>query len=214
MSTSYWSCSPSWNWPVTRRILFSRTPWTQREGSSKPQLPSVHYISHNPLRRQLHCVYVGDQLSSCIAAVSARLPAALDRSRSEQLGSARCCGSLRPPPPPPPQPRSSGDGGFSDDHKNVTIFVCVFAPSRGGLGAVPSRFFCYYCARHLESECRTHLDRSQGGNRPGFTRRFLLFFFNPLEWTNNMSRRKQTNPFKVDCRYSRYCFTVIVSVAI
>lgn len=178
MSTSYWSCSPSWNWPVTRRILFSRTPWTQREGSSKPQLPSVHYISHNPLRRQLHCVYVGDQLSSCIAAVGARLPAALDRSRSEQLGSARCW-SLRPPHHHLPNP-DRAETGASLTTTRMWLFLFAFSlllaadwePCRAG-------FFCYYCARHLESECRTHLDRSQGGNRPGFTRRFLLFFLTP-----------------------------------
>lgn len=64
-------------------------------------------------------------------------------------------------------------------------------------------FLYYYFLHHLLPLSGTYLDR------PGLGYSFFLFFFSifPTGLGSNMSRRKQTNPFKVNCRYFRYCLS-------
>lgn len=103
---------------------FSHTTWTQHSVFSMNSPASPHIPQSCSV--QLHCFYVRDQLSSCGAAVRARVPAARDRSSSGPLGvSLVGLGHHFKPP------WSTGDGDFfylffSNDCKNVTLLCFPF----------------------------------------------------------------------------------------
>ena len=81
------------------------------------------------------------------------------------------------------------------------FFTPVLRWSRRRFDFFFSYYYYYHFAHHLSSSVRNTPGSGLGGDSQSF-------FFRG----NNMSRRKQTNPFKVDCRYSRYCLNTISRV--
>lgn len=186
---------------------FSHTTWTQHSVFSMNSPASPHIPQSCSV--QLHCFYVRYQLSSCGAAVRARVPAARDRSSSGPLGvSLVGLGHHFKPP------WSTGDGDFFYLFFLTTARMWLFyvSPFFYFLFFTPvlrwsRRRFDFFFSVIIISliicppQCGIHLDR-------GWEEIHSFVFFRG----NNMSRRKQTNPFKVDCRYSRYCLNTISRV--
>lgn len=99
-------------------FFFSHTTWTRRSIFSMNSRASLHIPQSCSV--ELHCFYVRDQLSSCIAAVSARVPAARDRSSSGLLG-VSLVGLVHHLEPP-----DRLETGLFGVCKNVTLFLYPF----------------------------------------------------------------------------------------
>lgn len=149
---------------------FSHTTWTQHSVFSMNSPASPHIPQSCSV--QLHCFYVRDQLSSCGAAVRARVPAARDRSSSGPLGvSLVGLGHHFKPP------WSTGDGDFFYLFFLTTARMWLFYVSPFFLFSIfyPRAplieetiwffFFCYYhLAHHLSSSVRNTPGSGLGGD--------------------------------------------------